>query len=148
MMIPRRKVKDKSHDHNETNVENVTKVNDATNEGVRTEKVLQTPTYETVYATAEVKSTKTSITDVEINALNCILKSKDHLVRNIKRIESGVCKSVIDRENVYQHLLPLIFTVDTTHLWENARSYIYHHLGRDTWTKDGTEIRLVRIHRK
>ena len=119
-----------------------------TDNDANAEDVLRGPIYESVYATAEIKCCKTSVTDVEINALNCILKSRDHLVRNIRGVESGACQSVRDKDNGYRHLLPLVFTVDTTHLWENSRSYVYHHLGRDTWTKDGTEIRLIRIHRK
>jgi len=119
-----------------------------TDNDANTEDVVRGPIYESVHATAEIKCCKTSVTEVEINALNCILKSRDHLVRNIRGVESGACQSVRDKDNGYRHLLPLVFTVDTTHLWENSRSYVYHHLGRDTWTKDGTEIRLIRIHRK
>ena len=131
------------------NIDNGTEVTDVCNEVLRTEEVPKRPVYESVHATAEITNSKKSITDVEINALNCIFfKSKEHLVRNIKGIESGVCQTVRNHEDGYRHLLPLIFSVDTTNLWENSRSYIFHHLGRDTWTKDGTEIRLIRIHRK
>ena len=58
------------------------------------------PVYKSVKATAENINSKKSITDVEINALNSLsFKSKDHLVQNIKGIESRVCQTVRNHEN-------------------------------------------------
>ena len=101
-----------------------------------------------IFATAEIRnSSKSQLTDSEFKALKDILGSKDHLRRNLRNIRYENYDSYQEHRNGWQFYLPLIIDVDTAPLWENARSYVYHHLGRDSWElSDGTLIRLIRIH--
>ena len=104
----------------------------------------------TVYATAVVSnSIMNKVTEKEVRALSSIIQSKDHLLRNIKYIDYRLIRTTQIDYGKYEHSLGVELDVDTTNLWENARSYLYHHLGRDTWTLgDHTNISLIRIHQK
>ena len=95
-------------------------------------------------------SNKDRVTENEIGALSSVLRSKDHLCRNIKYIDNrNIRTTYLGNPGKYEHSLQVEVDVDTTNLWENARSYLYHHLGKDSWTLgDGTNICLIRIHQK
>ena len=102
-----------------------------------------------VHATVTIKSHKTQITKDEGSALINILKSKDHLRRNLKGVLYGTSETFKDDQGGYMHYWNITIHVDASNLWEKARSYVYHHLGRQSWTlNDGTEIQLKRIHQK
>ena len=104
-----------------------------------------------VYAMAEMSYSKTStVTQDDVRSLLGILKGKDHLKRNFGQVSRyDYCKTVVDEHGIFTHCLPIVLDIDVSHLWENPRSYIYHHLGRDSWTlSNGTTIKLSRIHRK
>ena len=101
----------------------------------------------TIAAVAKVYSNANQISTVEVSALSNILKSKDHLCRNITRVNLGTIQTYRDHRGKFEHSIFLELDVNTANLWESGRSYIYHHLGRDTWTLNaGTTISLVRIH--
>ena len=101
----------------------------------------------TIAAVAKVYSNTNQISTVEVSALSNILRSKDHLCRNITRVNFGNIQTYRDHRGKFEHSIYLELDVNTANLWESGRSYIYHHLGRDTWTLNaGTTISLVRIH--
>ena len=104
-----------------------------------------------VYAIAEMTcSREPTVTQDEIKSLVGILKGKEHLRRNVGRIARyDYCKTNKDEYGTFTHTMPLVLDVDVSHLWENPRSYIYHHLGRDSWKlSNGTTVKLSRIHQK
>ena len=70
------------------------------------------------------------------------LTSKEHLSRNIARIENNHFK--------FKHKVEVMLHVKTESLWKGTRSYIWRHLGSDnTWKRgNGTTTNLVRIHDK
>ena len=105
---------------------------------------------ETVFATAVIGETVTSnVTNVQLNALLSIIRSKEHLSRNITSVNIGLVQTYQLGRGKFEHLLQIMIHVNTANLWENARSYIFHHLGRDIWNlRDGTEVKLKRIHLK
>ena len=89
------------------------------------------------------------LTSAEIESLTSIIKSKDHLCRNICNVVFSNLRTFKLNSGKYEHSVQVEITVNTANLLENARSYIYHHLGKDTWTlRDGTAISLIRIHQK
>jgi hypothetical protein len=104
----------------------------------------------TVFATAVIdNSSRSQVTSTEINTLTSIIKSKDHLNRNIKFIDYRLIGTQHLGSGKFNHSLQVEMDVDTLNLWENDRSYLHHHLGKDTWTlQDGTFISLIRIHQK
>ena len=103
-----------------------------------------------VYALAKFENSNVSqISTIEASALSNILKSKDHLCRNIVNINFRNSQAYRTHSGKYEHSVQIEVSVDTRNLWESGRSYIYHHLGKDTWTlSDGTTISFVRIHQK
>ena len=115
------------------------------------EEPSQPPPIVTVYATAVFgNSSKDRVTEAEIGALSSVLRSKDHLCRNIKYIDyRNIRTTYLENLRKYEHSLQVEMDVDTANLWENARSYLYHHLGKDSWTLgDETNMSLIRIHQK
>ena len=108
------------------------------------------PEVATIFATAVITNSKSSqVTSADIGALSSILKSKDHLCRNISYLNYGNLRAFrLDNGN-YEHSVQIEIDVKTSNLWESARSYIFHHLGRDVWTlNDDARISMIRIHQK
>ena len=71
------------------NIDTGSEVTDMSKEDLKTEEASMRPVYESVHVTAEITNSKKSITDVEINALNCIFfSSKEHLVYLVSSISS------------------------------------------------------------
>ena len=106
---------------------------------------------EQVYAYAElINSKEPTVSKEEVSSLIGVLKGKDHLKRNIRKIARyDFCDTTGGDDGTFIHGMPLVLDVDISQLWENPRSYIYHHLGRDCWKlSNGTTIRLTRIHQK
>ena len=101
----------------------------------------------TIAAVAKMYSSVNQISNVEVSTLTNILRSKDHLCRNITRVNLGNIQTYRDHRGIYEHSIYLELDVNTANLWESGRSYIYHHIGKDTWTLNaGTTISFVRIH--
>ena len=49
----------------------------------------------------------------------------------------------------FKHIVQFRIYLKTVNLWENARSYLWKHLGRDRWDRsNGTIISVHRIHQK
>lgn len=108
------------------------------------------PAVETVYSTAVIGETDaSSVTNDQLNAVLSIIRGKEHLRRNIASVNIGSVQTYQLRGGKFEHQLQIMIHVNTASLWENSRSYLFHHLGRDTWNlSDGTEICIKRIHQK
>ena len=133
-----------------TKVENDLKVNDGDREYDRGQKINENKNVETIFATAVISNTNESqINPVHYQGLRSIFSSKDHLCKNLASIYYRGFNSYKQSSGKYEHFLQIVFDVRTAYLWENPRSYLFHHLGRNTWTlNDGTTIQFVRIHQK
>ena len=105
---------------------------------------------ETVYVTAVIENSCSSqVTDNEVKALHEMIRSKEHLNRNVFSVSFESVQSYQLRSGKYEHTVQTVIHVKTASLWENTRSYFFHHLGRDAWNlRDGSEVRLKRIHKK
>ena len=79
-----------------------------------------------------------------------IVSRYDHLKQNIQKIEFGACRTYVDKEkNAFNHSLAIKLFVDSSQLWQGARSYVWKFLGQDEWKKnDGTVLTVNRIHVK
>ena len=84
-----------------------------------------------------------------INFLLRIIRSKEHLNQSIISVDLGSVQSCKENGIKFEHKMQLMVHVKTINLWENSRSYIYHHLEKVIWTLgDGTEVALRRIPQK
>ena len=108
------------------------------------------PLVENVFATAVIENSNVrKVTEAEVNALHSIIRSKEHLNRNIISVNVGSIQSYGVHGGKFEHSIQIMINVSTGTLWEGSRSYLYHHLGRDVWNlRDGTQISLKRIHQK
>ena len=104
----------------------------------------------TIFATAIIGNSNCSqVSSVEISALRSILKSKDHLCRNINYVNFRNPQTFRLNTGRYEHSVQVELDVNTANLWESGRSYIFHHLGKDTWSlEDGATISMIRIHQR
>ena len=85
----------------------------------------------------------------ELDSLVRFVTSKEHLRNNIKNIEYVHMSTREFRNNKFKHIVELKLSVRTSSLWESPRSYIWRHIGRDTWTRgNGTSINVTKIHQK
>ena len=85
-----------------------------------------------------------------LQTIQGIIFRSDHLRRNVKHIEFGENRTYrSDHENSFDHQIWIRLQVDSSNLWENARSYIWKHLGQQEWKLgDGTIVTANRIHVK
>ena len=113
------------------------------------DSVSEIPPVVTIYAMAVVEdSPYVTLADEELDSLRRFLTCKDHLMRNIAHIEFNHLSSRELRSR-FKHIIDVKIHVKTANLWEGARSYIWRHIGNDTWTRtNGTRIELVKIHQK
>ena len=125
-----------------------------TSSGTTTESVYTGETFEkknidkgVVYATVVLQNSPFSRIE-NVSMVGEIIGCKDHLKRNIIDIKFGKSRSWF--ENVgYTHEIPAVLLVDTRSLWESSRTYIWRHLGNDSWSlKDGTMVSFSQIHHK
>ena len=80
-----------------------------------------------------------------VESLSRFIFSKEHLKRNICKVETSYISSRHFRNNTYTHTLSVKLSVLPGGLLEGPRSYLWRHLGDDTWTRGNqTTIRLVK----
>ena len=102
-----------------------------------------------VYTSVKFTYSEPFLSDVEFKSVDSIIKSRDHLRRNVTEITYGTLRSYKELSGEFRHVLSIVLDVDTSRLWEGARIYIFNNLGRDSWTLgNGTQVRLTRIHQK
>ena len=95
-----------------------------------------------VYTSVEFTNLEPFLSDVEVKSIDSIMKSRDHLRRNVTAITYGDLRSFKEVSGEFRHFLSIVLDVDTSRLWEGARSYIFNNLGRDSWTVgNGTQVR-------
>ena len=135
-------------EHTAANIEKelLDKNNDAVAEYSRENIV---PSVVKIYATAVIdNSPNATLSNEDVGSLAKILGNKDHLVNNIANFEYSYLSSK-ELRTKFKHTVGLVIIVKTCNLWEGARSYIWKHLGRDTWTlRNGSEVNIVKIHQK
>ena len=69
--------------------------------------------------------------------------------RNMIQVQFGKMQNTEDQNNLYRHEIQTIFKVKTSQLWENARTYLWKHLGTSSWSiGSGTKVSFTRIHIK
>ena len=102
-----------------------------------------------VYACVEFTSLEPLLGNADVESVDSILKSREHLRRNISYVTYGALQTFKQHSGEFIHCLSITMDVDTSRLWEGARSYVFHHLGKDSWTiGNGTKTRFSRIHQK
>ena len=104
----------------------------------------------TIHATAVFDdSPNHNLTNDEVDSLVRFLTNKDHLNRNILHIEYSHLSSRESTTDKYKHTVGLKVQVKTENLWEGPRSYLWKHIGQETWSRgNGTSINVIRIHQK
>ena len=77
------------------------------------------------------------------------ITQKEHMKKNIENIEYSLLSSRNSEGGLFRHTVGLKVFVKTVNLWETPRSYIFRHVGQDTWQRgNGSDIRILRIHQK
>ena len=91
-----------------------------------------------------------SLSSEDLRGVKGIIHRYEHLKLNVKNVDFGDYRTYRSSTNDrYDHSLWVILTVNTIKLWENARSYIWKHLGRNEWKiGDETQLTMNRIHVK
>ena len=91
-----------------------------------------------------------SLSSKDLRGVIGIIHRYEHLKLNVKNVDFGDYRTYRSSTNDrYDHSLWVILTVSTIKLWENARSYIWKHLGQNEWKiGDGTQLTMNRIHVK
>ena len=83
-----------------------------------------------------------------LNLLQDDLLSLEKFILSEKHLQNNIAK--IDFQVITNTLVAVKIHVKTSNLWENARPYIWKHLGGENyWTRgNGTKVQLVKIHVK
>ena len=104
---------------------------------------------EVVYATGVVENSPYSkFEGEEWVSLLRFIGSKEHLKKNIAGVRKCYSKSSANGSK-FKHIIGLEIIVNTEALWETPRSYLFRHVGQDTWERgNGSSITLTRIHQK
>ena len=91
-----------------------------------------------------------SLNKSDLRSVEGIIFRYNHLRQNVKHIDFGEYRTY--RSNIaehYDHSIWVNLMVSTAFLWENARSYIWKHMGQHEWRlDDGTKMTMNRIHVK
>ena len=103
-----------------------------------------------VHATAVIDdSVNEFVNQGDYSALEQLILRETHLRENIINIELGKYFTRRTQNGTFQHSVDIRILVGNEKLWENARSYIWKHLGRLEWKmKNGTVVKFNRIHVK
>ena len=84
-----------------------------------------------VYAPAVLENSPFhQVTRNQMDSLNKIIDSKEHLQRNILDFNFGSISSWEMGNQKFEQQIQIILKIKTAKLWENARSYFWKHL----WT--------------
>ena len=114
-----------------------------------TEIAIKVPDIVSVYATATFENSPSHLTQDEVESLGRFITNKEHLKRNIADVQVDHFSSQEVRAGYFKHTVQIKISVRTAGLWEGAGSYIWKHLGDDSWERgNGTRITLGRIHQK
>ena len=103
-----------------------------------------------LFATAVfANSSYSQLNQDEFQSLGRFATSSEHLARNIVRVIIDRHDSRSAADGKFVHSAQVRIHVRTNRLWESPRSYVWKHLGQDTWDRgNGTRITIRRIHQK
>ena len=103
-----------------------------------------------IYGAATVDNSPfNSFAQEELDSVVRFITDKDHMKKNISHIEWKHISTRINEDSSFQHIIGVTLTVKTSNLWETPRSYIYRHIGQDSWHRgNGSKITIRRIHQK
>ena len=150
--VPEKEVSEKVVEEDTENiVDNAKEVTDTAAVAIASKGCLENtvPPVVKIHATAVIdNSPNEALSNDDINSVAKILTNRDHLAQNILNIEYSYLSTREIREK-FKHSVGIVISVQTCNLWEGARSYIYRHTGRDTWTlRNGSVVNIARIHQK
>ena len=109
------------------------------------------PEFVQIHATAIFENSPFNVlTQDEYESLGRFVTSLNHLEKNIgKVIIDHYSTSIGDGGGNFVHTAQVRILVRVTNLWETPRSYLWRHLGQNTWERgNGTRILLTKIHQK
>ena len=85
----------------------------------------------------------------EVDSISRFITQKEHMKKNIMNIEYNLLSSINSECGLFRHTISLRLFVKTVNLWETPRSYVFRHVGQDTWERgNGSDIRITKIHQK
>ena len=114
------------------------------------EQTLEKPEIVNIYGTACIENSPFEcVAQEELDSMMRFIMSKEHLKLNILHVEFSNLSTRQLKGGRFNHIIGLKLSVKTTNLWETPRSYVYRHIGQDTWERgNGSSIRISRIHQK
>ena len=114
------------------------------------EQTLEKPEIVNIYGTACIENSPFEcVAQEELDSMMRFIMSKEHLKLNILHVEFSNLSTRQLNGGRFNHIIGLKLSVKTTNLWETPRSYVYRHIGQDTWERgNGSSIRISRIHQK
>ena len=103
-----------------------------------------------IHATAIFDKSPTHyLSQEEYESLGRFVTNLEHLQRNIQNVVVDSYSTRNNDDGTFMHTANVRIHVKSKHLWESGRSYLWKHLGHDTWERgNGTCITLKRIHQK
>ena len=103
-----------------------------------------------IFGTAFIeKSPYNALSQDELDSIQRFIFSNDHMKKNIVNVEFNPISSRESSSGCFQHIVGLKIFVKTINLWESPRSYVFRHVGQDTWERgNGSSISIRRIHQK
>ena len=114
------------------------------------EQTLEKPEIVNFYGTACIENSPFEcVAQEELDSMMRFIMSKEHLKLNILHVEFSNLSTRQLNGGRFNHIIGLKLSVKTTNLWETPRSYVYRHIGQDTWQRGNeSSIRISRIHQK
>ena len=108
------------------------------------------PLLVTIHATGVIENSPYSVfNNDEWGSILRFLASKEHLKKNIEDVKYTSLRTTESSKNLFVHVVELQILVKRHQLWESPRSYIWKHMGQDSWERNnGSSIKLFRIHQK
>ena len=95
------------------------------------------------------ESPHAQVCKTDLKSIAEIIDNKEHMRRNIIQVQFGKMQNTEDQNKLYRHEIQTILKVKISQLWENARTYLWKHLGTSSWSiGNGTKVSFTRIHVK
>ena len=122
----------------EDNINVLSGVDSGTDDGIKNQVKEQVTTKQDdiveVFATATFENSPyESLQQEDLDSLLRCVNSMEHLKKNIETLSMDGHRTEAYGTTRFKHAVQLRIYVKTANLWENARSYLWKHLGRDRW---------------
>ena len=117
---------------------------------VKTTLDVVNPSVAIIHATATIDSSPfQQFAQEEWESIFRFVRHKDHLQKNVINMKFVRLTSRLSDLTGFKHVVELQLFVKTDALWETPRSYLWKHVGQDSWSRsNGSVITLARIHQK